>query len=353
MSDSVTVEIPAQRPILLGHLARRVGKRPQCPHDAITVRGWHPRHDRRDLPTPSPTDLRDQLGAGTGQRDPHRSAIILRAAARHQSLTHQAITHPRRSRTIDTQSRRQVRQTLRTPGRQFHEKPVLRQRHILSDAGQRTRRDRHQRPAGPQHRINELVTGRLSVSRGGRRPRRKRVHTTIIAYRNQMYSGQSTTGARPEAHGLSSWATSVGVKHCVAARLQRPLGNRVSVDLHGNPLPVMTARDIAAPRGPVEQASPRARPLQSLTWAVLVRQGFAASAIVRQSLDLLPASMVAPTTPVHLSVLSGNRGISIRMLHLWLSSRMAAYAWATGRRRTSSLGSSVVVVVLVMRADVI
>lgn len=31
-----------------------------------------------------------------------------------------------------------------------------------------------------------------------------------------------------------------------AARLQKPLGNRVFVDLQGHPLPVMTAPDIAA-----------------------------------------------------------------------------------------------------------
>jgi hypothetical protein len=46
--------------------------------------------------------------------------------------------------------------------------------------------------------------------------------------------------------GFRGWATSVGIKHCVAARLQKPLGNRVFVDLHGNPLPVMTAPDVAA-----------------------------------------------------------------------------------------------------------
>jgi len=46
--------------------------------------------------------------------------------------------------------------------------------------------------------------------------------------------------------GFRGWATSAGVKHCVAACLQNPLGDRVFVNLHGDPLPVMTAPDIAA-----------------------------------------------------------------------------------------------------------
>lgn len=45
--------------------------------------------------------------------------------------------------------------------------------------------------------------------------------------------------------GFRGWSTAAGHKHCVAARLQKRLGDRVFVNLHGDPLPVMTAVDIA------------------------------------------------------------------------------------------------------------
>ncbi len=43
------------------------------------------------------------------------------------------------------------------------------------------------------------------------------------------------------AAGFHGWATAAGVTHRVPARLRRPLGNRVFVDLHGSAVPVTSS----------------------------------------------------------------------------------------------------------------
>ena len=42
-----------------------------------------------------------------------------------------------------------------------------------------------------------------------------------------------------KAMGFEGWVTAVGIRHNVKARLDKPLGRRVFVDLHGNALPVL------------------------------------------------------------------------------------------------------------------
>jgi hypothetical protein len=48
--------------------------------------------------------------------------------------------------------------------------------------------------------------------------------------------------------GYRGWVTAVGIRHDIQARLRDPLGNRVFVDLLGNPVPVLSSPQQARPR---------------------------------------------------------------------------------------------------------
>lgn len=51
----------------------------------------------------------------------------------------------------------------------------------------------------------------------------------------------SAVAVRQDMGFRGGWVTAIGITHRVPARLSKPLGNRVFVDLHGNPLQVTAA----------------------------------------------------------------------------------------------------------------
>lgn len=56
----------------------------------------------------------------------------------------------------------------------------------------------------------------------------------------------SAVAIRKDMGFRGGWVTAIGITHRVAARLSKPLGNRVFVDLHGDVLQVMAAPENAA-----------------------------------------------------------------------------------------------------------
>jgi len=122
---SVMLDAPAQRPVLLRHLACRRCKGLERIHDERAAAGRHPADDPPDLRTAAPADLGHQLAPGVGQRDLDDPAIIAAATPCDQPLAHQPIAHARRRRAIDGQRVGQIGEPEWSAGGQLDEDPVL------------------------------------------------------------------------------------------------------------------------------------------------------------------------------------------------------------------------------------
>ena len=109
---------PAQRPVLLGYLARRGG---ECPQRSSTRPRGRGRGIRRTIRVISRrcgcAHGLDQFPPRGRQRHAHFTAIAACPPAVDEILAHEPIAHPRRRRTLDLQQSRQVRYPLRAPRR--------------------------------------------------------------------------------------------------------------------------------------------------------------------------------------------------------------------------------------------
>ena len=147
------------RPLAVRNLAGGVRERPQRLRHSLLRGHRQPFQDLRDQSAAPAGRLVDHPPACRGDRDQDRAAVAARPVPADQALAHQPVAHPPGRRRRDVQRLGQVHHPPRSAGRQHHQRPVLRDRGLLRGRAQRPGGDRHQGPAGRQHRVHRGRVG--------------------------------------------------------------------------------------------------------------------------------------------------------------------------------------------------
>ena len=102
-------------------------------------------------------DSVDQAPARGAQVQQHHPAIDDVAPASDEALAHETVTHAGGGRRIDSEGLGQIDRSLRTPGPEDHEGPVLGQRDLRLVLSQGPGGHGHEDPAGGEDGVGQLV----------------------------------------------------------------------------------------------------------------------------------------------------------------------------------------------------
>ena len=114
-------------------------------------------HDLADLLAPPVGDGIDQPTTLRREADRHLAPVHRRFAPLHESFRDQPVAQPGDGRGVDGQRFGEPARPLRAPAGQHHQRPVLREGHVVVDRGQRPHGHRHQHPGRPEHGVDHLV----------------------------------------------------------------------------------------------------------------------------------------------------------------------------------------------------
>ena len=141
-------QLPAALPAVLGNLTGGGAEAREGPHQSAVLGRIDGLQDAPDLLATSLGDTVDQAPARGAQVQQHHSAIDDVAPAGDEALAHQSVAHAGGGRGIHAEGLGQIDGSLRTPGPEDHERPVLRQGDLCLVFGQGSGGHGHENPAG-------------------------------------------------------------------------------------------------------------------------------------------------------------------------------------------------------------